>query len=212
METITAVHDDAGRADAATKPPARPGGPEAHGPRSGMAHLVAQTEDKAFEHAREVASLFENQGAMNLDGLAERDLGGLLPQSPNRAYDVRPLIDDAFDGACVELLPKRAPNVVTALGRLGGRTAGVPADNPSRIGRCPDSKSAGKTARFVRTCDAFGRRRRRRSTSPATCPASVARCGSWRWTRSSTVGGTAASRCAGPAGPRRHADPKRTGR
>jgi acetyl-CoA/propionyl-CoA carboxylase carboxyl transferase subunit len=45
---------------------------------------------------------------------------------------------------------------VTALGRLGGATIGIVANNPMRLGGCLDSTSAEKAARFVRMCDAFG--------------------------------------------------------
>ncbi|MBU6243251.1 MAG: acyl-CoA carboxylase subunit beta, partial [Acidobacteria bacterium] len=41
-------------------------------------------------------------------------------------------------------------------GRLGGRTVGVVANNPLRLGGCLDSSSAEKAARFVRLCDSFG--------------------------------------------------------
>src|SRR5207237_5544250 len=61
-----------------------------------------------------------------------------------------------LDGEPVELHAKWAPNVVTALGRLAGRTVGVIANNPLRLGGCLDSASAEKAARFVRMCDAFG--------------------------------------------------------
>jgi acetyl-CoA/propionyl-CoA carboxylase carboxyl transferase subunit len=56
----------------------------------------------------------------------------------------------------LELHAKWAPNIVTGLGRLAGRTVGVLANNPLRLGGCLDSTSAEKAARFVRTCDAFG--------------------------------------------------------
>jgi len=46
--------------------------------------------------------------------------------------------------------------VVTLLGRMAGRTVGVIANNPLRLGGCLDSTSAEKAARFVRMCDAFG--------------------------------------------------------
>ena len=58
--------------------------------------------------------------------------------------------------ASVELHAKWAPNIVTTLGRLGGRTVGVIANNPMRLGGCLDSASAEKAARFVRMCDGFG--------------------------------------------------------
>jgi acetyl-CoA/propionyl-CoA carboxylase carboxyl transferase subunit len=85
------------------------------------------------------------------------DLAALLPESPRRAYDVHPLINGLLDeGSTVELHARWAPNVTIALGRLGGRTVGVIANNPLRLGGCLDALSAEKAARFVRMCDTFG--------------------------------------------------------
>jgi acetyl-CoA/propionyl-CoA carboxylase carboxyl transferase subunit len=67
---------------------------------------------------------------------------------------VRDILDRAPE--FVELQEKWAANMVVALGRLGGRTVGVLANNPLRKGGCLDSLSAEKAARFVRMCDAFG--------------------------------------------------------
>jgi acetyl-CoA/propionyl-CoA carboxylase carboxyl transferase subunit len=69
---------------------------------------------------------------------------------------VRPIVTALLDAEPVELHPKWAPNMVTALGRLAGRTIGVLANNPLRLGGCLDATSAEKAARFVRMCDAFG--------------------------------------------------------
>jgi acetyl-CoA/propionyl-CoA carboxylase carboxyl transferase subunit len=79
-----------------------------------------------------------------------------MPESARRAYDVRQLITGLLDEPGIELHPRWAPNVVTTLGRLDGRTVGVVANNPLRLGGCLDSTSAEKAARFVRMCDAFG--------------------------------------------------------
>ncbi len=85
------------------------------------------------------------------------DLRALLPDNPKRAYDVHPLIEGLLDDATfLELHARWAPNIVTGLGRLTGRTVGVIANNPLRLGGCLDSPSAEKAARFVRMCDAFG--------------------------------------------------------
>src|ERR1700674_1826279 len=46
--------------------------------------------------------------------------------------------------------------MVVGLGRLSGRSVGVLANNPLRLGGCLNSESAEKAARFVRLCDAFG--------------------------------------------------------
>jgi acetyl-CoA/propionyl-CoA carboxylase carboxyl transferase subunit len=118
--------------------------------------VVAPTEDEAFASARRLTSLLGDQGALALDSVADRDLAGLLPESPKRAYDVHPLVNGVLDEPGVELHPKWAPNIVTTLGRFGGQTVGVIANNPLRLGGCLDSTSAEKAARFVRMCDAFG--------------------------------------------------------
>jgi acetyl-CoA/propionyl-CoA carboxylase carboxyl transferase subunit len=139
---------------------ARLGGPEPHSRRSGVVHVVAPTDGEALRTARELALLLGSQHSDDEDAaspsLADIDLGALLPESPKRAYDVHPLISGVLDGPGFELHPRWAPNVVTTLGRLDGRTVGVIANNPLRLGGCLDATSAEKAARFVRMCDAFG--------------------------------------------------------
>ena len=66
------------------------------------------------------------------------------------------MIDGILDEPMEELQAKWAPNIVIGLGRLGGRSVGVVANNPLRLGGCLDSTSAEKASRFVRMCDAFG--------------------------------------------------------
>ncbi|MGI8761108.1 MAG: acyl-CoA carboxylase subunit beta [Jatrophihabitantaceae bacterium] len=133
------------------------GGTDTHGRRSGVVHVVTVTEDEALEAARAATALFAKQGSFDLALVgADRDLQALLPDNPKRAYDVHPLVEGVLDGALFELHARWAPNVVTGLGRLTGRTVGVIANNPLRLGGCLDSPSAEKAARFVRMCDAFG--------------------------------------------------------
>ncbi len=134
----------------------RLGGPEPHSRRSGVVHIVTATDADAFDKARQLIVLLGHQVTTADAKLADTDLGALLPESPRRAYDVHPLIGGLLDGPGIELHPRWAPNVVTALGRLGGRTVGVIANNPLRLGGCLDATSAEKAARFVRMCDAFG--------------------------------------------------------
>jgi acetyl-CoA/propionyl-CoA carboxylase carboxyl transferase subunit len=136
----------------------RLGGPDTHGRRSGVVHVVAPSDAEALERGRDVAELLARPGRIEAAGIADADLSTLLPDNPKRAYDVHPLITGLLDegSSLVELHPKWAPNVVTALGRFAGRTVGVIANNPLRLGGCLDSTSAEKAARFVRMCDAFG--------------------------------------------------------
>jgi acetyl-CoA/propionyl-CoA carboxylase carboxyl transferase subunit len=134
----------------------RLGGPEPHGRRSGVVHVLTESEAEALERARGLASLLGAQGSLRVADVEDRDLGALLPESRKRAYDVHPLVEQLLDeGSVQELHARWAPNIVTALGRLGGRTVGVVANNPLRLGGCLDSLSAEKASRFVRMCDAF---------------------------------------------------------
>jgi acetyl-CoA/propionyl-CoA carboxylase carboxyl transferase subunit len=133
------------------------GGPDTHGRRSGVVHVVTDSEPAALETARMAVDLLAAQGTFAPDAAEpDVDLGALLPEQRQRAYDVKPLISSVLDAPGLELHPRFAPNVVTTLGRLAGRTVGVIANNPLRLGGCLDSASAEKAARFVRMCDAFG--------------------------------------------------------
>lgn len=133
----------------------RLGGPDTHERRSGVVHVVADDEADALARGRQITSLLAAQGGIG--SVPDTDLASLLPESAKRAYDVHPLISGLLDeGSVFELHARWAPNVTVAFGRLGGRTVGVVANNPLRLGGCLDSLSAEKAARFVRLCDAFG--------------------------------------------------------
>jgi acetyl-CoA/propionyl-CoA carboxylase carboxyl transferase subunit len=143
------------------------GGPSAHSKKSGLAHVLASSEPDALLRARHLAGLFASPGMFDLHSVREEvDLAEYLPAERQRAYDVRPLLRAILDepgsaqpdptGGFAELQPKWAPNIVVGLGRLTGRTIGVIANNPLRLGGCLDSVSAEKASRFVRMCDAIG--------------------------------------------------------
>ena len=136
----------------------RLGGPEPHGRRSGVVHVVTHSTEEALERGRLMCALLGDQGKLDAGSVEDRDLAETFPESAKRAYDVHPLVANVLDDAedMIELHPKWAPNITTTLGRFGGRTVGVIANNPMRLGGCLDSASAEKAARFVRMCDAFG--------------------------------------------------------
>lgn len=131
------------------------GGPGTHGRRGGVAHVVAESEQDAYDTAAALVDLLGAQGHCRAEP-PERSFENLLPRRRKRAYDVRPVVSRLLDGEQVELHAGWARNVVTTLGRLGGGTVGVVASNPLRKGGCLDALSAEKAARFVRMCDGFG--------------------------------------------------------
>ena len=133
------------------------GGPEAHSKNSGVAHVIAPDEETAFNEIKDLVSLFADQRHFKTD-ITDIDLAQFVPANEKRSYEVTPLVDAILDqdGEKLALLPMWAENMSTVLGRLGGRTVGVIANNPSHIGGVLDAAAAEKAARFVRTCDAFG--------------------------------------------------------
>src|SRR5579862_5333139 len=104
----------------------RLGGPEPHSRRSGVVHVVTETDAAALDRARELAALLSDQGKICEDDpvSADHDLSGLLPESARRAYDVHLLTSRLLDTPGVELHPRWAPNIVTILGRMAGRRVG----------------------------------------------------------------------------------------
>lgn len=134
------------------------GGPQVHGQVSGVAHVIGRDVKDTMSRVGDLVELLARQGMVDLAAAdtPERDPARWLPASSRRAYDVRPLVADLLDDDMQILHEGWAPNILTALGRLAGRTVGVVANNPIRRGGCLDAVAGDKTARFVRLCDSFG--------------------------------------------------------
>lgn len=132
------------------------GGPAAHSGRSGVAHIAAASEDAAYDTAANLVGLLGMPGTCTLGRVTPRPFAELLPERAKRAYDMRPVVTRLLDGPQVELHQRWARSIITTLGRLGGASVGVVANNPLRKGGCLDALSAEKAARFVRMCDGFG--------------------------------------------------------
>src|SRR6476659_1827084 len=64
----------------------RLGGPEPHGRRSGVVHLLTDNEAAALARARIVASLCGAPGSLDLTKVEGRGLSQMLPESKSRAY------------------------------------------------------------------------------------------------------------------------------
>ena len=87
---------------------------------------------------------------------ADRSLDTLVPENPNKPYDMKELINKTVDdGDFFELQPDYAKNILIGFARMAGQTVGVVANQPLVLAGCLDIKSSIKAARFVRFCDAF---------------------------------------------------------
>jgi acetyl-CoA carboxylase carboxyltransferase component len=91
-----------------------------------------------------------------VDG-GDADPGRFVPSAPRSAYDVRDALSAIVDGdSIVELHPRWARNVVTALARIDGRPVAIVANQPRYLGGVLDAEASEKAARFVNLCDSFG--------------------------------------------------------
>jgi len=86
----------------------------------------------------------------------EPSLDSIVPDNPNKAYDIKELILKVVDEEdFFELQPSHAENIVIGFARMRGSTVGIVANQPMVLAGCLDIRSAVKAARFVRFCDCF---------------------------------------------------------
>ena len=71
---------------------------------------------------------------------------------PSTAATIADIVDD---GDFLEIQPDWAGNILTGFARLGGRSVGIVAQQPSVLAGALDINASLKAARFVRTCDCF---------------------------------------------------------
>ncbi|MCW2777548.1 MAG: Propionyl-CoA carboxylase, partial [Frankiales bacterium] len=136
---------------------ARLGGPDTHTGRSGVTALAAATDDEALYTARRLVRLLGDQGTVAETPEPRPDPGPLVPGHARHSYDVRTVVGALLDaGSVLELHAGWARNAVTSLGRIGGRTVGVVANDPQTLAGCLDADSGDKTGRFVQWCDSLG--------------------------------------------------------
>jgi propionyl-CoA carboxylase beta chain len=86
----------------------------------------------------------------------EMSLDTLVPENPNKPYDMKELINKVVDeGDFFEIGEAFARNILTGFGRLEGSTVGFVANQPMVLAGVLDSDASRKAARFVRFCDCF---------------------------------------------------------
>jgi propionyl-CoA carboxylase beta chain len=140
------------------------GGAVSHSTKSGVADLAFENDVEAMLMVRALLSYLpasnkEKPPLVPTDDPADRldpSLDTLVPDNPNKPYDIKELIYTVVDeGAFFELAPEFAKNIVIGFGRMDGSTVGIVANQPLVMAGCLDIKSSIKAARFVRFCDCF---------------------------------------------------------
>jgi propionyl-CoA carboxylase beta chain len=135
------------------------GGADVHATASGVAHLVADDTDGAFELTRRALSYLPSScwdaPPRTIPGQAEPMRGA--PTNHRMPYDVRGVIRGIVDsGSFFELHEQFAKNIVVGFARVEGGAVGVVANQPAVLAGTLDINASEKAARFVRMCDAFG--------------------------------------------------------
>ena len=140
------------------------GGAMSHASKSGVAHVVAGNDEDCLEQVRYLLSFipsnnFESPPYFPPTDDPERscdELVEIMPDSPNKPYDMHKIIGSVFDdGEFFEIHKYWAQNILCGFARLNGHPVGVVANQPQVLAGCLDITSSTKGARFVRFCDAF---------------------------------------------------------
>ena len=140
------------------------GGAATHNAKSGCAHFACATEQDCIAQIRDLLSYLPQNNregapvAACTDDLnrVDESLNDLVPDNPNKSYDMMTVIRSLADnGQVLEYQKQFAPNILTCLIRMGGRSVGVIASQPKVMAGCLDINASDKASRFIRTCDSF---------------------------------------------------------
>ena len=140
------------------------GGASVHASKSGVAHFAADTEEAGIATIKELLSYIPQNNREEAPfreiadpvGRVDDSLNSLIPDNPNKAYDVyaviRAIVDD---GRFFEIHEQFARNIVVGFAHMAGRSVGIVANQPKVLAGVLDINASRKAARFVRFCDAF---------------------------------------------------------
>jgi acetyl-CoA carboxylase carboxyltransferase component len=140
------------------------GGAYTHNSISGVAHFMESNDQDTLAKVRELLSYLPSNNSekpplYNTDDDPNRlipELNEILPENPNRAYNMYNIIEKLADnGELFDVMKHFAKNIITCFIRINGQTVGVIANQPMVAAGCLDIDASDKAARFIRRCDAF---------------------------------------------------------
>jgi len=140
------------------------GGAVTHASKSSVADFAAGNEEECIQLIRTLLSYIpqnnmEDPPFRETDDPADRmdaALRTLVPDNPNKPYDIKELIKAVVDGGgFFEVGALYGKNMVIGFARFGGRSVGIVANQPAHLAGVLDIDASKKGARFVRFCDAF---------------------------------------------------------
>ena len=140
------------------------GGATMHSSKSGVAHFATEDGEEALMLIRKLLSYMPQNNLEEaplvkctdpIDRL-EDSLNEIVPDSPNKAYDMYEVIGAIVDnGEFLEIQKDFAKNIIIGFARFNGQSVGIVANQPKFLAGVLDCNASRKAARFVRFCDAF---------------------------------------------------------
>ena len=140
------------------------GGASVHTTKSSVADGSFENDVEALLQMRRLIDYLPMNNKADLPELdttdhpdrVELSLDSLIPDNPNKPYDMKELILKTVDeGDFFEIQQNHAKNIIVGFGRVEGRTVGVVANQPMVLAGVLDIDASRKAARFVRFCDCF---------------------------------------------------------
>lgn len=140
------------------------GGALVHNQKSGVSQFMAATEEEGLQMIRDLISylpqnnLEEPPLKPTNDPIDRKEdaLNQIIPDNPNKPYDMQQIIHAIVDDAeFLEVHKDFAKNLIVGFAHFNGMPVGVVANNPSFFAGVLDINASRKGARFVRFCDAF---------------------------------------------------------
>jgi acetyl-CoA carboxylase carboxyltransferase component len=137
------------------------GGARMHCTVSGCGDLLATDDHDAIELAKLYFSYLPSSWRSAAPSYVPEEPAvpltrSTVPEIESQPFDIHEVIDGLLDDdSFFEIKPLFAAELVTGLGRMGGETVGVVANNSAVKGGVLFADSADKAARFIWLCDAF---------------------------------------------------------
>jgi propionyl-CoA carboxylase beta chain len=140
------------------------GGASVHTTRSSIADRAFDNDVECLLQIRRLMDFLPQNSKETVPQLPTKDdihrqevsLDTLIPNNPNKPYDMKELILKVVDeGDFYEIQEAHAKNIITGFARMGGSTVGIIANQPMMLAGVLDSDASRKAARFVRFCDCF---------------------------------------------------------
>ena len=139
------------------------GGARMHNTESGLGDALVANDQEAIEFARAYFRYMPQRSGEKPERCepkparaGAKPIEELIPEEPNRGYDMRRVIDAIVDeNSWLEIKKLFAKELLTGFARLDGHAVGIVANQPMQKGGVLFNDSADKAARFIWLCDAF---------------------------------------------------------